>query len=162
MDVEVEQELRVIARLFPAVQSGEKRSTIRWREALIVPGGVAQLRTMIVQEHGRGAYCRCGFVGSRIFETELPPCSLSSDQRLVRLVGQRAGGGKNSAVVRAAGARAVLVDRAALGAQHGAATAFVVTHQQMAAWHARRGKQQCLWNMRKSVLLVGRDVHELR
>ena len=32
------QELNVVARLFPAVLSGEKRSTIRWREAEIVPG----------------------------------------------------------------------------------------------------------------------------
>jgi hypothetical protein len=36
--VTVEQELQVVARLFPAVLSGEKRSTIRWREADIRPG----------------------------------------------------------------------------------------------------------------------------
>lgn len=36
--VVVEQELQVVARLFPAVLSGAKRSTIRWREAEIRPG----------------------------------------------------------------------------------------------------------------------------
>lgn len=34
----VEQELQVVARLFPSVLSGAKRSTIRWREAEIRPG----------------------------------------------------------------------------------------------------------------------------
>lgn len=34
----VEQELSVVARLFPSVVSGVKRSTIRWREAEIRPG----------------------------------------------------------------------------------------------------------------------------
>ncbi len=32
------QELRVVERLFPLVLSGRKISTIRWREAPIVPG----------------------------------------------------------------------------------------------------------------------------
>lgn len=32
------QQLGVVARLFPQVCSGEKLSTIRWREARIVPG----------------------------------------------------------------------------------------------------------------------------
>ncbi|MET0170278.1 MAG: ASCH domain-containing protein [Aliihoeflea sp.] len=32
------QELNVVPRLFPAILSGEKRSTIRWRERRIVPG----------------------------------------------------------------------------------------------------------------------------
>lgn len=32
------QRLSVVARLFPLVESGEKRSTIRWREARIRPG----------------------------------------------------------------------------------------------------------------------------
>jgi hypothetical protein len=32
------QQLDVVARLFPLVLSGEKTSTIRWREATIVPG----------------------------------------------------------------------------------------------------------------------------
>ncbi|MCU1368394.1 MAG: hypothetical protein JWN39_4033 [Ilumatobacteraceae bacterium] len=34
----IEQELEVVARLFPAVLAGTKRSTIRWREAEIKPG----------------------------------------------------------------------------------------------------------------------------
>ncbi|MEQ1704165.1 MAG: hypothetical protein ABMA25_29000 [Ilumatobacteraceae bacterium] len=34
----MEHELQVVARLFPAVMSGAKRSTIRWREAEIRPG----------------------------------------------------------------------------------------------------------------------------
>lgn len=38
MSVIVEQELQVVARLFPSVVSGAKRSTIRWREAEIRPG----------------------------------------------------------------------------------------------------------------------------
>ena len=32
------QTLRVAGRLFPAVLSGEKTSTIRWREAIVTPG----------------------------------------------------------------------------------------------------------------------------
>lgn len=32
------QTLGVVARLFPTVESGEKTSTIRWRETPIVPG----------------------------------------------------------------------------------------------------------------------------
>lgn len=32
------QELTVVARLFPQILSGEKRSTIRWRETRIIPG----------------------------------------------------------------------------------------------------------------------------
>lgn len=32
------QQLDVVARLFPLILSGEKRSTIRWRETRIVPG----------------------------------------------------------------------------------------------------------------------------
>jgi len=32
------QELTVVARLFPHVQSGDKISTMRWHENLIVPG----------------------------------------------------------------------------------------------------------------------------
>lgn len=32
------QELNVVPRLFPAILSGEKRATIRWRERRIVPG----------------------------------------------------------------------------------------------------------------------------
>lgn len=32
------QQLAVVARLFPLILSGEKRSTIRWRETRIVPG----------------------------------------------------------------------------------------------------------------------------
>lgn len=32
------QELGVVGRLFPLILSGEKRSTIRWRETRIVPG----------------------------------------------------------------------------------------------------------------------------
>ena len=34
----MEQELQVVARLFPSVISGAKRSTIRWRETEIHPG----------------------------------------------------------------------------------------------------------------------------
>jgi len=32
------QELGVVPRLYPAILTGEKRATIRWREVLIVPG----------------------------------------------------------------------------------------------------------------------------
>lgn len=32
------QQLAVVARLFPAILSGEKRATIRWRERRIAPG----------------------------------------------------------------------------------------------------------------------------
>jgi hypothetical protein len=32
------QTLGVVARLFPLIEAGEKTSTIRWREARIVPG----------------------------------------------------------------------------------------------------------------------------
>ena len=32
------QQLDVVARLFPSILSGEKTSTIRWREARIAPG----------------------------------------------------------------------------------------------------------------------------
>lgn len=32
------QELRIVDRLFPLILSGEKTSTIRWREARIEPG----------------------------------------------------------------------------------------------------------------------------
>ena len=32
------QQLTVVARLFPRILSGEKTSTIRWRETSIVPG----------------------------------------------------------------------------------------------------------------------------
>jgi hypothetical protein len=32
------QQLAVVARLFPLIESGEKRSTIRWQETRIAPG----------------------------------------------------------------------------------------------------------------------------
>ncbi|NGO52462.1 ASCH domain-containing protein [Allomesorhizobium camelthorni] len=32
------QTLGVVARLFPLIEAGEKTSTIRWRETMIVPG----------------------------------------------------------------------------------------------------------------------------
>lgn len=37
------QQLDVVARLFPLVLSGEKTSTIRWREARIAPGFMTYL-----------------------------------------------------------------------------------------------------------------------
>lgn len=48
------QELNVVARLFPLVLSGEKTSTIRWREARIEPGPMTYIcdgdpsRTVVV------------------------------------------------------------------------------------------------------------------
>ncbi len=37
------QELSVVARLFPLILSGEKTSTIRWKEARILPGPMRYL-----------------------------------------------------------------------------------------------------------------------
>ena len=39
-----DQELGVVGRLFPLVVSGEKTSTIRWREAVIEPGPMRYVR----------------------------------------------------------------------------------------------------------------------
>lgn len=49
------QTLGVVARLFPLIESGEKTSTIRWREAPIAPGPMRYvcdgdpLRTVVVE-----------------------------------------------------------------------------------------------------------------
>ena len=91
---------------------------------------------------GRGAQCVVGIVVGLRREREAPASCLMSNQDLFIVVGLKAGGRKHAAVVGAAGARAMLVDRAAIVDQHRALAAFVVTHEHVSAWQARSGKQQ--------------------
>ncbi len=49
------QVLGVVGRLFPAILSGEKTSTIRWREARIVPGPMRYVRDDAVNGDNRAS-----------------------------------------------------------------------------------------------------------
>src|SRR5581483_5406488 len=81
-------------------------------------------------------------------ETESPPAGLAGDGRLPVVFGVdvEAGGGVDPAVVRAAGPRAVLVDRAAPVDEHRTVPALVVAEQDFALRPARRREQQLRWN----------------
>ena len=62
---------------------------------------------------------------------ESPACGPLCDRGLPGPGGDHAGGREHPAVVGATGARAVLVDRAAVVAQHGAASVLVVAHHEI-------------------------------
>ena len=92
---------------------------------------------------------------------EAPAADLRRDGRLA-LVGLDAGCREHPAVVGAARARAVLVDRAPVVAQHRAPAVLVVPEHHVSLRAPGRGEAQRRRDVRERVGLVGFDVHELR
>ena len=69
--------------------------------------------------------------------------------------------GEDSAVVGSAGPWAVLVDGAALVAEHRATAVPVVAEDDVAVRHPWRGNEQLAGDVGERVRLVGSDMHEL-
>ena len=76
------------------------------------------------------------------FVIEFPLLGTIRDFRLVLPVDRNTRRGKNPAIIIAAGLRTIFINGSFVVDQHGAVSLVVITHEDMTAWQAGRGKKQ--------------------